>query len=455
MNFFNNFQRLSNLRLLEVACYCSTYRCGGILRGSRTAYNHQKLDLSKNPPIKGIGDFDRISDSFIYENHWSITEKVSTTSSKTVLELVFEIARDFVFTPSASQKGVTSRLKTFRSTFDNISSRLPTDFDGMLKFLEPFLLPITKFHVCPNDCVIFRKKYAYEKVCPKCGSERYKKDGKTALRNFSYIPLVPRFRRLFRSKKTADLIKDHLKKTPCIDKLCDIHDSPMWKSWFSDDGEFKGNENSIALSLCLDGVNPFSALKTDYSFMPIEMCIENFPPMLRKTGAGIFVSGIIPGNGTGEAKSLQPYMEILVDELMALQECNMKDYRGNDLTVSVKCLRYILDFPAIGKVLNLPGSARSFRACPFCTIIGESCACNKTLFLQNRRYLPIDHPLRKQAVGHVKGEVENRPPPSPPPNMHVTRTLREDYDKLPNKNRKKKYILEHGVKGCYELMRLD
>ena len=132
----------------------------------------------------------------------------------------------------------------------------------------------------------------------------------------------------------------------------------------------------------------------------------------------------------------------------------MINYSGKTVSVSVKLLQYVLDFPAIGKVLNLPGSARSLRACPFCQIIGESCSCNKTLFLQNRRYLPSAHPLQYQVSGHVNNAVEFREAPAAPIDDTENPHLREMYNELPNQNQKQNFTRKHGVKVSYQFVRL-
>ena len=113
------------------------------------------------------------------------------------------------------------------------------------------------------------------------------------------------------------------------------------------------------------------------------------------------------------------------------------------------------DYPAIGKVLQYPGSARAFRGCPFCQIVGESCNCNKTLFLQNRRYLPLQHVLRHQTKGQVNNAEETRDPPAVHYDDECTRWLRQKYDKLPNQNQKKKFTDSHGIKGSYIFMDLS
>ena len=133
----------------------------------------------------------------------------------------------------------------------------------------------------------------------------------------------------------------------------------------------------------------------------------------------------------------------------------MNDYRGKEVSVSAKLLNFVLDFPAIGKVLHFPGSARSYRACPFCKVVGVNCSCNKTLFLDNRRYLPRDHPLRHQTANHVGNEPETREPPPPPSSTEEVVRLRHQYDRLPNKNQKDNFTKAHGLKGTYPFMDLS
>ena len=42
----------------------------------------------------------------------------------------------------------------------------------MLKMLG---VEYISYHVCPNDCIIYRGEYAAKDICPKCGHGRYTK----------------------------------------------------------------------------------------------------------------------------------------------------------------------------------------------------------------------------------------------------------------------------------------
>ena len=73
--------------------------------------------------------------------------------------------------------------------------------------------------------------------------------------------------------------------------------------------------------------------------------------------------GTVPGNGTKEPNNLDPYLSILVDELLTITNKEMFDaYQGAPFNLKVDILMYVLDYPGIGKVFNVMG-ANSYQAC--------------------------------------------------------------------------------------------
>jgi len=64
-----------------------------------------------------------------------------------------------------------------------LGNSLPTSYDAAIKILNPFLSPITEYHCCINDCIVYRNSTAgeYESlvVCPLCKEPRFYPDGKT------------------------------------------------------------------------------------------------------------------------------------------------------------------------------------------------------------------------------------------------------------------------------------
>ena len=78
----------------------------------------------------------------------------------------------------------------------------------------------------------------------------------------------------------------------------------------------------------------------------------------------------MPGNGRQEAKNIQPYLEILVDELIALSNATVFDaYQQTDFKLKVEIFLHILDYPGIGKVFNVTGSG-TYKGCAWCDIRG-------------------------------------------------------------------------------------
>ena len=153
--------------------------------------------------------------------------------------------------------------------------------------------------------------------------------------------------------------------------MFDIHDSNSWKSAYSKTGTFNGDSRGISLSLCTDGVNPFSHNKVAYSMWPIVMAILNLPRNIRLAFGNLLLVGIVPGNGTKEANSLDPYLNILVDELLELANRQVYDsYQQAPFRLKVELLLYILDYPAIGKVFNVMGSG-GYQACAWCEVQGK------------------------------------------------------------------------------------
>ena len=82
--------------------------------------------------------------------------------------------------------------------------------------------------------------------------------------------------------------------------------------------------------------------------------------------------GTVPGNGTKEPHNLDPYLDILVDELLTITSKQIFDaYQGAPFTMKVDILLYILDYPGIGKVFNVM-EANAYQACAWCEIQGNN-----------------------------------------------------------------------------------
>ena len=135
---------------------------------------------------------------------------------------------------------------------------------------------------------------------------------------------------------------------------------------------------------------PFSHLRTTYSICPIVLSLLNLPRKIRHNFGNLLLVGIVPGNGRQEAKSIQPYLEILVDELISLSNATIfYAYQRADFKLKVEILLHILDYPSIGKMFNNTGSG-AYKGCAWCEIRGMfvlrvCCVTNLCMYLLRNR----------------------------------------------------------------------
>lgn len=319
-------------------------------------------------------------DSAVYEK-FEATTPLYEGSKVTVLQAVAHHMLWFTDHPGTSKDALSSILHMQHTEILPQPNALPDSYSAALKLIEPFLIQPLVFDVCQNDCVIFRGAYATLTECPVCTSKRYKTK-MIPYRRFQYLPIGPRLERMFGTANLAQLVQAHgLLATSSV--LCDIQQSSTWKTAYSGDGIFKGDSRGISLGLCTDGVNPFSHLRTSYSMWPIVLSLLNLPRKIRHNFSNLLLVGIVPGNGKQEVKNIQPYLEILVDELISLSDAMIYDaYQQATFQLKVEILLHILDYPGIAKVFNIHG-AGAYHACAWCDIRGMYIVlCNVMLLLQ-------------------------------------------------------------------------
>ena len=101
------------------------------------------------------------------------------------------------------------------------------------------------------------------------------------------------------------------------------------------------------------------------------MTILNMPRNIRNAFGNILLLGIIPGTGKKEPASLNPYLEVVVDELFRLNDSSMFDaYLGAPFHVKVRLMLYVLDYPGVCKVFHTSGSG-AYKSCMWCDITGK------------------------------------------------------------------------------------
>lgn len=288
----------------------------------------------------------------------------------TVMEALAKIFKWFTCHPGTSKDATSEMLSMQHHHLLPKENLLPDSYRAAHKLIQPLLLKPFVFHACPNDCVLFRDHLAESVNCPKCNSPRYKR-ANIPNRKFIYLSLGPRIVRMFKSKETAEMLQKHPGSS--LENFTDVYDiqnSPYWKSLYSSDGKFEGDKRGISLALCTDGVNPFSHFRVTYSMWPLMLTILNLPRDRRNLFENILLLGIIPANGKHEPKTLDPYLKVIVDEILHLQGKEIYDaYQEKMFTLKIDITLNILDYVGIGKVFKMSGSG-AYKGCVWCDITG-------------------------------------------------------------------------------------
>lgn len=378
-----------------------------------------------------------------------------SSSTWTLLETLVHLFYWFSSHPSISKEAFSKNLQMWHSILPE-GNCLPTSYRSAYKIIKPYLVPEMVFHACVNDCVLFRGDYKENVTCPKCNEPRFKRNN-IPRRTFHYLPLGARLARSFGAKDISYLLQSHGGEKPCPETkktMDDVHDSPKWKEAFRPTGTFEGDPRGVALSLCLDGLNPWSKNKTNYSMWPIVLGQLNLPRRIRFHFENLILVGIIPSQVQGgEPKDLDPYLEVLVDEIIYLSGSKLYDaYQRAPFSAKVEVLIYILDYQGVGKVFSLTGTG-SLRGCAWCLFKGEYCThLKKVVYSGNRCFLPVEHELRKDSNSFPGSSTEVREKPSYR-NMQQDKYFHKAYDGAKNKNQSNRVATGTGCRGMHVLAR--
>lgn len=105
---------------------------------------------------------------------------------------------------------------------DNV---LPPNAYEAKKTLSDLGLEYIKVHSYPNDCILYRGIHSDASQCPHCKLSRWKvrKNGQLRVnvpaKVMWYFPIIPRFKRLFKSPSTAELMTWHANQRINDDKM--------------------------------------------------------------------------------------------------------------------------------------------------------------------------------------------------------------------------------------------
>jgi hypothetical protein len=162
-----------------------------------------------------------------------------------------------------SNSAFTAMLKLLTEAFPECNT-LPKSYYEAKTLLKELGLGYESIHVCYNNCVLFRKKYAMLDNCPVCGLSRWvdaerKKVPQKVLRHF---PLIPRLQRMFVNKEAAEQAQWHeLKRNPKEKEMSHPADGEAWHDFDKQYPDFAKDARNLRLGLATDGFNPFSEKK--------------------------------------------------------------------------------------------------------------------------------------------------------------------------------------------------
>ena len=273
------------------------------------------------------------------------------------------------------------------------NSCVPKSYDEALSIIRRLGLGYVSIHVCPNNCVLFRKDLAKHDNCPKCNASRWKDaDGKKSIpeKVLRHFPLIPRLQRMFISKKSSREVQWHkLKRQPVDNELSHPADGEAWKEFDRIHFDFAADPRNIKLGIATDGFNPFGNMSTSYSMWPVFVVPYNLPPWACMDQSNFMMSLLIPGPAS-LGKDFNVFLEPLVEELLQLWT-GVPTYDALSLEEKFNLRAAIIwsihDFPALH---TLSGRITAgYQACVHC----DKDPCSKRIrskicYIGHRRFLP-------------------------------------------------------------------
>ena len=179
------------------------------------------------------------------------------------------------------------------------NSTIPKSYDEALSIIRGLGLGYVSIHVCPNNCVLFRKAYKHYDKCPICDASRYKDaDGRKRIpeKVLRHFPLIRRLRRIILKPKTAEEVRWHKEKRQPVDnELTHPADGEAWKAFDREHKDFAADPRNIRLGMATDGFNPFNNMANSYSMWPVFVMNYNLPPWACMDQSNFRMVLLIPG----------------------------------------------------------------------------------------------------------------------------------------------------------------
>ncbi|CAH9090118.1 unnamed protein product [Cuscuta europaea] len=230
-----------------------------------------------------------------------------------------------------------------------------------------------------------------------------------------YLPLAPRLHKLYASSATAKHMTRHVEHDTEEGLMCHPSDSAAWKHFDRCYPQFAFEPRNVRLGLCSDGFAPFGQFGGQFSCWPIIITSYNFPPDMCMKNHFMFLSLMCPGPGNPK-KRIDVYLQPLIEELKQLWEVGVPTYdvlRDQIFNMKAAIMWTISDFPAYGMLSGW--STAGVMGCPVCIEKSNEFwlkNSRKTSYFDcHRKFLPPNHPYRKDKKSFIKGRKDHDPPP--------------------------------------------
>jgi hypothetical protein len=195
-----------------------------------------------------------------------------------------------------------------------------------------------------------------------------------------------------------------------------VSDCKQWKHIDETWPEFGREPRNLRLGLATDGINPYGRQSASWSTWPLVLINYNLPPWLLMKTSHLMVVLLVPGPKKPE--SLDPYLKIVIDELLVLWSAGIEVYDASkELRAEQRfTLRAILmwttsDWPGLYEISGLQVSG--YAACHLCGVeqlnSRRSEALNKNVYDNFKKFLPMENRLRY--VGRSSKEHCTEEPP--------------------------------------------
>ena len=157
---------------------------------------------------------------------------------------------------------------------------LPRNMYETKKIVKALMMGYEQIHVCPKNCLLFRKEFQEDKYCRKCKSSRYlevdmpdgqrKKQTKVPAKILRYLPFIPRIQRLFLTEESAKQMTWHKaghRYNP--KKMVHPADGEAWKAFDRDHPHEAADARNVRIAIPTDGFNPYGMASNPYSCRPV------------------------------------------------------------------------------------------------------------------------------------------------------------------------------------------